>query len=331
MSVLITGGAGYIGSHIAWAMYDRGDMPIIIDNLSTSSRDGIPQDILFYDTDIGDTEAVGQIIKEHEIKSVIHLAAATSVSNSLDDPLSYYRKNTSTTKRLIDICLSYDVENFIFSSTAAVYGNPLSAAPVKEDAPAFPQSPYGFSKLLSERHLIDASHAHANFNIAILRYFNVAGADAQGRTGQATPTSESLIKIASETAAGQRTQMQINGQDYNTPDGTCIRDYIHVSDLANAHLATLDKMHDTGEDYVFNCGYGKGYSVQEIVQEMENVAGAQLNYIVGPRRDGDIISITADNSKIMSLTDWRAEFDDLKLMLQSAYQWELNQKQKIAC
>lgn len=330
MSVLITGAAGYIGSHIAWTMHDMGDMPIIIDNLSTGSRDIVPQDLPFYDIDIADIKAVSQIINEHEVKSVIHLAAATSVSDSVDDPLYYYRNNTAKTNCLIDVCVSHDVENFIFSSTAAIYGNPFSAAPVTEDAPAFPQSPYGYSKLLSERHLLDASHTNANFNIAILRYFNVAGADPQGRTGQANVTSESLIKIASETATGRRTQMQINGQDYNTPDGTCIRDYIHVSDLANAHLATLDKLRDRREDYVFNCGYGKGYSVQEILQEMENVAGAPINHVVGPRRHGDIVSITADNSKIVSLTDWRAQYDDLNMMLQSAYQWELQQQQKLA-
>lgn len=328
MSTLITGGAGYIGSHMVWNMLDNGEVPVVIDALTTGMRTAIPQDVPFYAIDIADQDQIENVLVQHNINSVIHFAGSTSVYDSAHDPLHYYRNNSDKTSKLVDICVAAGVENFIFSSSAAIYGNPTSQAPVTEDTPAFPLSPYGFSKLLSERLLTQAAQAHNGFNTAILRYFNVVGADLKGRTGQCTKGNKSLFKVICETAVGEQAEIVINGSDYETPDGTCVRDYIHVNDLASAHRATLQKMHETGQNYVYNCGYGKGYSVLDVIEAMEQVTGTPIDHIMGPRREGDIASITADNKKILSNTDWKVEFDDLKLMLQSAYQWELQQREE---
>lgn len=329
MRVLITGGAGYIGSHMVWSMLDHGDEPVVIDRLSTGLRNAIPMDIPFYAIDIKDDHALGKVLSEHDIKSVVHFAGSASVDQSMTNPLHFYLNNTRNTQKLVNTSMKHGVENFVFSSSASVYGDPMTNAPIGENAPTFPQSPYGHSKLFSENFLTETAQTHEYFNVAILRYFNVAGADPKGRTGQMTKGSEGLIKVVSETITGQRPQMTINGTDYDTPDGTCIRDYIHVSDLANAHSATLAQLMTKGGKLLYNCGYGKGYSVRQILHEMERVTELTINQVEGPRRAGDIVKIIADNRKILAETNWQIEHDDLETILKTAYQWEQQQKQSV--
>lgn len=322
MSILITGGAGYIGSHVVWSLLDRGEVPVVLDNLSTGIRSAVPSDIPFYKLNINDQYKVKQVLSEHKIKSVMHFAGSVSVNQSIANPLNYYQNNTYNSQKLVETCLQNGVESFIFSSTAAVYGTPISTLPVTEDMQKSPQSPYGYSKMLTENMLNEVAQAHEYFDVTALRYFNVAGADPKGRTGQSHDECKSLIKLVCETAIGKRDQLDIYGMDYDTPDGTCIRDFIHVTDLANAHLAALDKMHSSGGSMVANCGYGHGYSVLEIVKRMSQIIGAPLNYQSAPRRPGDIVRITADNQKLLRETDWQILYDDLDVILSSALKWE---------
>lgn len=322
MPIMITGGAGYIGSHMMWALLDRGETPVIVDRLSSGFRWAIPSEVPFYQVDIADRDTIAKIIKEHKIDAIVHFAGSISVPESIANPLAYYKNNTINSQSLIQTALDCGVEAMVFSSTAAVYGTPTSTKPVKEDNALRPQSPYGHSKLMTERMLQDTSNAHDVFNYSALRYFNVAGADPKGRTGQSTKGAMSLIKVACETAAGKRDHIEVFGTDYNTPDGTCIRDFIHVTDLVNAHLAALDKLRGEGGSMVANCGYGKGFSVMDVLRTVVQVAGKEFDIRGAPRREGDIVSITADNSRIKSLTDWDAKHDDLEEIVKSSYDWE---------
>lgn len=322
MTVLITGGAGYIGSHMMWALLDAGETPVVIDRLSSGFRWAIPMEVPFYEVDIADKAAVAKIIQEHKIDAIVHFAGSISVPESIENPLAYYKNNTVNSQGLIETALENGVEAFVFSSTAAVYGTPSTTKPVEEDIPLHPQSPYGHSKLMTERMLADTATAHDGFNYSALRYFNVAGADPKGRTGQSTKGAMNLIKVACETAAGKRDHIEVFGTDYDTPDGTCIRDFIHVTDLVNAHMSALNKMRGVGGSMVTNCGYGEGFSVLQVLKAVAQIAGTDIEIKNAPRRKGDIISITADNSRIRSLTEWQAKHDDLGEIIQSSYDWE---------
>src|SRR5467141_3595985 len=255
MAILITGGAGFIGGHTVLALLDRGEIPIVLDDLSTGNRAAVPPGVPFFAGDVGDTELVLRLVQNHRIDAILHFAAKIVVPESVADPLNYYFNNTVKTHALLQAAVRGNVRHFVFSSTAAVYGNP-SVTPVSEEAIPAPLSPYGMSKLMSEQMLRDASAAYG-LNHVILRYFNVSGADPAGRHGQSTPNATHLIKVALEAALGRRSHMSIYGDDYPTSDGTCVRDYIHVSDLANAHLAALDYLRRGGESSTLNCGYGR--------------------------------------------------------------------------
>jgi UDP-glucose 4-epimerase len=320
MTVLVTGGAGYIGSHMVHALADAGEPVVVLDDLSTGFRTAVPQSIPLCVGDVGDQHLVASIIGDHNVNAIIHFAGSIVVPDSVRDPLGYYRNNTVNTRALIESALKGGVKHFIFSSTAAVYGNP-AVLPVSEDAPTRPMSPYGTSKLMSEIMLHDVAAAH-DLRYVILRYFNVAGADPKQRTGQSTPAATHLIKVGVETALGSRPKLEVFGTDYPTPDGTCIRDYIHVSDLARAHSAALAHLRRGGASMTFNCGYGHGYSVLEVVSAIERVTGRKLPVQMAGRRPGDPISLVADVSRIRSHLDWSPQFEDLDTIVSHALAWE---------
>jgi UDP-glucose 4-epimerase len=319
MTILITGGAGFIGGHTVLALIDRGEIPIVLDDLSTGNRAAVPSGVPFFAGDVGDTELVLRLVQNHRIDAILHFAAKIVVPESVADPLNYYFSNTVKTHTLLQAAVRGNVKHFVFSSTAAVYGNP-SVTPVSETADPAPLSPYGRSKLMSEHMLVDASKAY-DLRYVTLRYFNVAGADPAGRLGQSTPGATHLIKVALETALRRRSYMSIYGSDYPTPDGTCVRDYIHVSDLARAHLAALDYLRDGGESRTLNCGYGRGYSVREVVDAVRRVAGVDFEIRQAPRRAGDPASIVANSDQLMKL-GWRPELNDLSKMIEHAHNWE---------
>ena len=319
VTTLITGGAGFIGGHTVLAFLDRGEIPIVLDDLSTGNRVAVPSVVPFFAGDVGDTELVLRLIKKHRIDAILHFAAKIVVPDSVADPLNYYLNNTIKTHTLLQAAARGNVKHFVFSSSAAVYGNP-SFTPVCETADPAPLSPYGRSKLMSEHMLADASAAY-NMRYVTLRYFNVAGADPAGRHGQSTPGATHLIKVALETALRRRPHMNIYGSDYPTPDGTCVRDYVHVSDLARAHLAALDHLRDGGESRTLNCGYGRGYSVSEVVDAVRIVAGVDFETRQAPRRAGDPASIVANSDQLMKL-GWKPELNDLPKMIEHAYSWE---------
>jgi UDP-glucose 4-epimerase len=321
MTILVTGGAGYIGGHTVIALLDRREIPIVLDDLSTGNREAVPSNVPLVVGDVGDAEFVTQVIREHRIDAILHFAAKIIVPESVADPLSYYLNNTVKTRALLEAAVRGNVRHFVFSSTAAVYGNP-SFTPVSEEAVPAPLSPYGMSKLMSEQMLRDASAAYG-LSYVILRYFNVAGADPNGRLGQSTPGATHLIKVALETALGRRSHMSIYGDDYPTPDGTCVRDYVHVSDLANAHLIALDYLRRGGESGTFNCGYGRGYSVKEVVDTVKSVAGVDFEVHQASRRAGDPASIVANSDRLMRL-GWKPELNDLTTIVRHAYDWEKN-------
>lgn len=319
-TVLITGGAGYIGSHVVLALGDAGRSVAVIDDLSKGNLSAVPAGLPFYDSDVGAAGLLREIIARHKVSAVMHFAGAVVVPESVADPLKYYHQNTAKSRTLIETCVACGVRHFVFSSTAAVYGSVTGAA-VRETAPAEPASPYGRSKLMTEWMLRDAAAAH-ELSYAALRYFNVAGADPQGRSGQSTPGATHLIKVACEVAAGRRPHMEIFGEDYDTPDGTCVRDYIHVTDLAAAHLAALQALEAGGGSLILNCGYGRGYSVREVLSTVERVAGVPLEVRSGPRRPGDVAEIVADVSEIRSRLAWKPRHDDLEEIVRSALDWE---------
>jgi UDP-glucose 4-epimerase len=320
MAVLVTGGAGYIGSHMVHALADAGEPVVVLDNLSTGFRSALPSSVPLFVGDAGDQDMVASIIGEHKVDAMIHFAGSIVVPDSVRDPLGYYRNNTVNTRALIESAVNGGVKHFIFSSTAAVYGNP-TVLPVSEDAPTTPMSPYGSSKLMSELMLHDVAAAH-ELRYVILRYFNVAGADPQQRTGQSTPAATHLIKVGVETALGMRPKLDVYGTDYPTPDGTCIRDYIHVSDLARAHSAALAHLRRGGGAMTFNCGYGRGYSVLEVIGAIERVIGRKLPVQMVGRRPGDPASLVADVRRIRSALDWSPQFENLDTIVSHALAWE---------
>lgn len=320
MAVLVTGGAGYIGSHLVWRLIDGGEDVVVLDRLSTGFAWAVAPEAKLIVGDIGDEALVEQLIAEHSIDSIVHFAGSIVVPESVADPLGYYLNNTVQSRALIAAAVQAGVRNFIFSSTAAVYGD-AGARPVVESAPTQPLSPYGRSKLMTEWMLQDTAKAH-DFRYVALRYFNVAGADPKGRTGQSTAGATHLIKIACETALGKRDAMQIHGTDYDTPDGTCVRDYIHVSDLANAHADALAYLRAGGSSLVGNCGYGHGYSVREVVAAVHRVSGVDFKVVEGPRRAGDVSSVVADSALVRERLGWKPEHDDLDECVSTALAWE---------
>lgn len=320
MSVLVTGGAGYIGSHATLALREAGFDVVVIDNLSTGVREAVPSDVPLIIGDVGDAALTAKIIREHKVDAIMHFAGSIVVPESVADPLKYYRNNTANSRSLIQSAVENGVKSFIFSSTAAVYGMP-ERVPVTEDAPTIPINPYGMSKLMTEYMLRDTVAAHG-LVAGVLRYFNVAGADPQGRVGQSTPAATHLIKVACQTAIGARDQIQIFGEDYPTPDGTGIRDYIHVCDLVDAHVAVLRHLISTGQSVTLNCGYGRGYSVKEVLDTVQRVSGETFKIVAGPRRAGDPPIIVADNARITALLDWHPKHADLDFIVRTALDWE---------
>ncbi len=320
MSILVTGGAGYIGSHMTLELLKRGEQVVVIDNLSTGFRWAVPDEVPLIVADIGETETVLKVLRAHRVRSIIHFAARIVVPDSVADPLGYYLANTVKTRALIAAAVAADVDSFIFSSTAAVYGD-VSLAPVRETDPTAPASPYGASKLMSEWMLRDACAAHG-MRHAILRYFNVAGADPLLRTGQSTPDTTHLIKLAVRTALGKRPFLDIYGQDYPTPDGTCVRDYIHVADLATAHAAALDHLRGGGGNLVANAGYGRGFSVREVIETVRSVSGQDVEVRQAPRRAGDPASVVADATLLREHLGWKPQLDGLETIVAHALGWE---------
>ena len=320
MAVLVTGGAGYIGSQMVYELLDAGERVVVLDDLSTGFRWAVPEAARFVRGESGDQALLAQLFREHDIDAIIHFAASIVVPDSVRDPLRYYRNNTVSSRALIESAIGCGVRHFIFSSTAAVYGNPATV-PVDEDAPTVPISPYGWSKLMTEIMLRDASRAHG-LNHVILRYFNVAGADPKGRTGQSSAAATHLIKVAAETALGLRPKLEIFGSDYPTPDGTCIRDYIHVSDLAAAHALALRHLRAGGAPLTLNCGYGRGFSVREVIDTVKRVAGIDFAVEVAPPRPGDPARIVAASQRIRDILRWQPRFAELETIVGDAIGWE---------
>lgn len=320
MAVLVTGGAGFIGSHMVWELLDAGDDVVVLDRLSTGFEWAVAPEAKLVVGDIGDSALVQSIVAEHKIDAVIHFAGSIVVPESVADPLGYYENNTAKTRNLIEAAVKSGVPHFIFSSTAAVYGG-AGSEPVREDAPLHPESPYGRSKLMTEWMLQDAARAHA-LKFTILRYFNVAGADPKGRTGQSTPGATHLIKVACETALGKRQFMQVYGTDYATPDGTCLRDYIHVSDLVAAHRLALQRLRAGEDSLLANCGYGHGYSVLDVVDAVRRVHGAEFDVRLAERRPGDPAAIVANSERARRELGWQPKRDDLDAIVADALAWE---------
>ena len=320
MSVLVTGGAGYIGSHMVLRLLDAGQETVVLDNLTTGFDWAVDQRAHFIEGEVGDIDGVLSIIKEHKIDQIIHFAGSIVVPESVENPLKYYANNTCVTRNLLEAAVKGGVERFVFSSTAAVYGM-TGLAPVKEDVPQNPMSPYGRSKLMSEWMLADVAAAH-DINYGVLRYFNVAGADPKGRTGQSMAGATHLIKVATQAALGMRDHMDMYGTDYDTPDGTCVRDYIHVSDLVDAHALLLDYLKTNNTSATMNCGYGKGFSVREVIDVVKQVSGVNFEVREVPRRAGDPASVVAGADRIKSELSWEPKLNDLTGIVQSAFAWE---------
>jgi UDP-glucose 4-epimerase len=320
MTILVTGGGGYIGSHMVHALVDAGERVVVLDNLSTGFDWAVAEAAPLVIGETGDQPLVAALIAEHKVDAVIHFAASIVVPDSVRDPLGYYRNNTVNSRALIETAIKGGVRAFIFSSTAAVYGNP-ERVPVREDDPTVPMSPYGSSKLMTEIMLRDAGIAHGLRHV-ILRYFNVAGADPLGRTGQSTKGATHLIKVAVETALGMRPKMDVFGTDYPTPDGTCIRDYIHVSDLVRAHSDALAYLRGGGASVTLNCGYGRGFSVLDVIDTVKRVSGVDFKVELGPRRLGDPAQIVAASDRARATLQWQPHFDDLDTIVTHALAWE---------
>jgi len=320
VTVLVTGGAGYIGSHMVHALVDAGRRVVVLDDLSTGFRWALPRQARLIVGDIGDQMLVEKLIAEHEVTAILHFAGSIVVPESIRDPLGYYLNNTVKTRAVLAAAVAAGVGRFVFSSTAAVYGTP-AVCPVTEDAPTLPLNPYGASKLMSERMLADTAAAH-DFRFVALRYFNVAGADPAGRTGLSTRGATHLLKIACETALGRRPVMEVFGTDYPTADGTGVRDYIHVSDLVAAHLLALQHLEGGGESGVFNCGYGRGFSVLEVIEAVRRVSGHDFPVVYGPRRPGDAAMVIADSRRLADTFGWRPRYDRLETIVAHALAWE---------
>jgi UDP-glucose 4-epimerase len=319
MSILVTGGAGYIGSHVVRQLRERNENVVVLDNLSTGFRSAVLGTTLIAG-DTGDRELVSRILREHRVETVMHFAAHTIVPESVSNPLKYYGNNTCSTRTLLQCCQDANVKHFVFSSTAAVYGIPSSGA-AAEDSPTAPINPYGMSKLMSEWMLRDLGLASA-MRYVVLRYFNVAGSDPGGRIGQSTINGTLLTKVACEVAVGKRERLYIFGTDYDTPDGTGVRDYIHVEDLADAHVKALDYLRKDGSSVTLNCGYGHGYSVREVISTVDRVNGKPIKTEEKPRRAGDAPSLVAKADRIRATLGWTPRYDDLETIVRSQLQWE---------
>jgi UDP-glucose 4-epimerase len=320
MTVLVTGGAGYIGSHMVFELLDAGEQVVALDNLSTGFRDAVAKDVPLIVGDTGDDVLVSRLIREYGVQAIIHFAASLIVPDSVRDPLAYYQNNTVNSRALIDTAVRSGVKHFIFSSTCAVYGDPINI-PVSEGTPTLPVSPYGWSKLMTEIILRDASKAYGLDHV-ILRYFNVAGADPNGRAGQSTANATHLIKVAVEAALGTRTKVEVFGTDYPTADGTCIRDYIHVSDLVRAHLNALHYLRSGGRSVTLNCGYGRGFSVLQVLDAVKRVSGVDFRVDKAARRPGDAVQIMADSQLVRQTLGWQPRFDNLETIIAHALAWE---------
>ena len=320
MAVLVTGGAGYIGSHMVLALLDANEEVVVLDNLSTGFEWALPPEAKLVVGDMGDRELALATIREHRVEAIAHFAAKIVVPDSVADPLGYYLNNTVKSRALIESAVAGGLKQFIFSSTAAVYGEP-SVVPVPEDLPLAPINPYGRSKLMTEWMLQDAARAH-DLRYVALRYFNVAGADPRGRSGQSTPNATHLIKVAAQTALGDRPYIEVFGTDYPTPDGSCLRDYIQVSDLVDAHLVALNHLRGGGSSLTLNCGYGRGYSVLEVINVVKKVSGVDFPVRISPRRPGDPAQIVAKADRIREELGWRPRHDDLDGIVHQALSWE---------
>lgn len=324
-NILITGGAGYIGSHIVVALSKRPDVQLTIyDNLSTGRKESAICGELVVG-DLEDTDKLEALIQSSAFDAVFHFAGSIIVPESVKDPLKYYKNNTENSLSLINLCVKYKVQNFIFSSTAAVYGIPEGGIASEETIPS-PINPYGRTKLMTEWMLEDVSNANADFNYVILRYFNVAGANIDQQVGQCSPLSTHLIKLACEAALGKKESLTVFGEDYDTRDGSCIRDYIHTDDLASAHIQALDYLLAGGKSDFFNCGYGDGFTVKEVLKVVKEVSGVNFKVIKGPRRAGDPSVLMSKADKIRKVLGWQPKYNDLDLIVKTAYEWEKNLK-----
>lgn len=319
MKILITGGAGYIGSHVVKALGSLNHEITVFDNLSTGHREAVTYGDLVVG-DLSDHQKLDELFKSRKFEAVLHFAGSIVVPESVAEPLKYYQNNTVNSHQLLSLCQKHGVKQFIFSSTAAVYGMPADGV-CREDSPLAPINPYGQSKLMTEHMLKDFS-ASSDFRYVALRYFNVSGADPEGKLGQSFPQATHLIKVASETACGKRAKMDIFGTDYETPDGTCVRDYIHVTDLADAHVKALEYLAKGGKSEVLNCGYGHGFSVKEVVSRVKEITGVNFTVVEVPRRAGDPASLTAKVDRIHQVIGWKPKYDDLNIIIKSAYEWE---------
>jgi UDP-glucose 4-epimerase len=320
MSVLVTGGAGYIGSHMTYALVDRGEKAVVLDNLSTGNRSLVSERAVLVEGEVANQPLVGRLIRDHAVDAVIHFAGSIVVPDSVEQPLAYYANNTVASRALIEACIDAGVKAFIFSSTATVYAVDAKQ-PLAETEPTMPISPYARSKLMTEWMLEDASRAH-QFHHMVLRYFNVAGADPNGRTGQSSPRATHLIKRAAQVVLGRVPHLDIFGTDYPTRDGTGVRDYIHVADLVDAHLLALNALRDGAPSSTYNCGYGRGASVREVIATVEQVIGRKLPVRESPRRTGDPPTLIADPARITSALKWQPRHDDLAGIVRSALEWE---------
>jgi UDP-glucose 4-epimerase len=328
MTILVTGGAGYIGSHMVHALADAGERVVVLDNLTTGFAWAVAKGVPMVVGDSGDQPLVARLIAEHGVTEIIHFAASIVVPDSVSDPLGYYRNNTANSRALIECAVKGGVRRFIFSSTAAVYGNPATI-PIGEDDSTCPMSPYGSSKLMTEIMLRDAGAAHGIDHV-ILRYFNVAGADPRMRTGQSTRGATHLIKVAVETALGKRAKIDVFGTDYPTPDGTCIRDYIHVADLVRAHSDALAYLRGGGRPVTLNCGYSHGFSVLEVIDTVKRVSGIDFRVDYAAKRPGDPAQIVAKSDRIRQTLGWRPQFDDLATIVAHALDWERTLPRQVA-
>lgn len=318
--ILITGGAGYIGSHVLNLLGQAGHDIVIVDNLSTGRKESILYGRL-EQFDIADLDKLSNLLEKENFEACFHFAGSIVVPESVTNPLDYYENNTKKTFDVLKLCKEHGVNKFIFSSTAAVYGD-IEGGVCTEESPTVPINPYGRTKLMTEWMLEDFSHAYADFNFVALRYFNVAGANVDGKIGQSTPNATHLLKIASETATGKREKMSIFGTDYETRDGTCIRDYIHVDDLAQAHVDAVNYLFKGGESQIMNCGYGHGFTVREVIAALKKVTGVDFKVEEGPRRAGDAAELKSKADKIKKVLGWTPKYDDLELIARTAYEWE---------